>query len=230
MNSRPKSPRRLDNARRVAKLQMLIDEVGGNASKLAELTPFAEQQISHWRTGVRGISDSTASRLEAARGKPPGWMDQDNDPQAPAGDHVPRKVPLIAWDQVRRQFESMEAAREQDGAESVVHDDPLLDQRAFALKVRGDSMVNSEGKPTFPEGCIIIVEPTDAPSPGEYVIVQLSTAKEAVFKKLVEFDGQLWLTPLNSRYPNSPMPDDARFIGVVVSVQHHEAIPRVPRG
>lgn len=229
MKSRPKSPRRLDNARRVANLEVLISEAKVNASKFAELTGFAEQQISHWRTGFRGISDPTASRLERSRGKPAGWMDQDNDPQAPAGDHVPRKVPLIAWDQVRRRFESMEAAREQDVAESVVHDDASLDQRAFALKVRGDSMVNAEGKPSFPEGCIIIVEPTETASPGEYVIVQLSTAKEAVFKKLVEFDGQQWLTPLNSRYPNSQLPDDAQIIGVVVSVQHHEAIPRVSR-
>lgn len=228
MPPRLKSPRRLDNARRVAKLQQLIDAVGGSASKLAEVTPFSEAQISHWRTGFRGISNSTASRLETARGKPAGWMDEDDDPQTAVGDHVPRKVPLIALGEVRRHIESMEAATKQDVADSVVHDDASLDRRAFAIKVRGDSMVSTEGKRSFPEDCVIIVEPTDTAEPGEHVIVQFPTAKEAVFKKLVEFDGQLWLTTLNSRYPNQPLAD-AQILGVVVSVQHHEAIPRLTR-
>lgn len=215
--------------RRQANLRLLIAEVGIPAD-FARETGIPAAQLSHWETGFRGISNSTASRLESLRGKPAGWMDQDNDPQAPAGDLVPRKVPLIAWDHVGRRIESMDhASEQQDAAEFVVHADPLLDQRAFALRVRGDSMSNSEGKPTFPEGCIIIVEPTNVAAPGEFVIVQLSTAKEAVFKKLVEFDGQRWLNPLNPRYPGLPWPADAQILGVVVSVQHHEAIPRLAR-
>jgi SOS-response transcriptional repressor LexA len=61
-------------------------------------------------------------------------------------------------------------------------------------------------------------------APGDHVIVQLPSAVEAVFKTL-EFDGQhYFLKPLNSRYPISEMPSDARVVGVVVSVQNHQAI------
>lgn len=223
---------RPNQERRRANLRILVKEAkpDGSAADLARLTGIAEQQLSHWETGFRNMNNRSASRLETSRGKPAGWMDQDNDPQAPAGDLVSRKVPLIAWDEARRHGEAMDFnANKKDSASFVVHDDELLDQGAFALRVRGDSMVSSDGKPSFPEGCIIIVEPIGpaGPRPGQHVIVQLSTAKEAVFKKLVEFDGQLWLKPLNSQYPIAPLPADAHILGVVVSVQNHEAIPRL---
>lgn len=212
-------------ARRRAKLRLLVKEAG-NAAELSRLTGIREQQFSHWETGVRTISNFTASRLEAARGKPPGWMDFDDDPEASAGDPVTRKVPLIAWANAGRRGESMQF-NDSDAASWVVHTDVTLDQRAFALKVRGDSMENSSGEPSFPEGCIIVVDPSVEAAPGDHVIVQLTTATEAVFKTL-EFDGQLYfLKPLNSRYPISPMPADARVVGVVVEVQNHKAI--VPR-
>jgi SOS-response transcriptional repressor LexA len=215
--------------RRLSRLRQLVKEAG-SAAELSRLTGIKEAQFSHWERGVRKMRDSTASRLEAARGKPPGWMDRDDEPEASAGDQVPRTVPLIALDEVRKHIESMDhSAAEHSWVDTVVHPDPELDRRAFALRIKGDSMESSDGKYSFPEGCIVIVVPTETAEPGEHVIVQLSTAKEAVFKKLVEFDGQRWLKPLNSVYPISPMPADARILGVVVSVQHHEEIPRLSR-
>lgn len=99
---------------------------------------------------------------------------------------------------------------------------------AFALRVRGDSMVNIAGGPSFPAESIIVVDPTIEAMPGYPVVVKLKDALEAVFK-IYEFDGKdYFLKPLNPRYPIAPMPADASIIGVVISVQS-ETLPHLKR-
>jgi SOS-response transcriptional repressor LexA len=79
-------------------------------------------------------------------------------------------------------------------------------------------MVDSAGGLGFPDGCIIVVDPTVTAMPGDHVIVRLKTADEAIFRKL-ECDGDLrFLKPLNPAYPNMPLSSDAKIAGVVVQV------------
>jgi SOS-response transcriptional repressor LexA len=89
---------------------------------------------------------------------------------------------------------------------------------AFAMEVRGDSMVNPEGGlMNFPPGCIITVDPNREAKPGSPVMVEFKDGRTA-FKMLELYEGQKWLKPLNPTYIPSRMPDDARILGVVVSV------------
>lgn len=85
-------------------------------------------------------------------------------------------------------------------------------RHTYALRVHGDSMVSETGD-SFPPGAILIVEPEMAPIPGDYVIA-LNTDNETTFKQLVKDGGDLYLKPLNSRYPIKPL-GTARIIGVV---------------
>jgi len=87
-----------------------------------------------------------------------------------------------------------------------------VQRHTYALRVHGDSMV-SEVADSFPEGSIIIVEPEMEPMAGDYVIA-LNTANETTFKQLIRDGGDLYLRPLNSRYPIKPL-GDAVVIGVV---------------
>jgi SOS-response transcriptional repressor LexA len=89
---------------------------------------------------------------------------------------------------------------------------------AFAMRVRGDSMVNPAGMPlTFPHDCIITVDPARKAKPGCPVLVEFQDGRTAF--RMLELDGsQKCLKPLNPIYPAQPMPDDARITGVVVSV------------
>jgi SOS-response transcriptional repressor LexA len=94
---------------------------------------------------------------------------------------------------------------------------------AFALKVRGDSMVAPPGQwPTFPPGCIIIVDPNRKAESGHPVLVEFKDGLTS-FKVLEIYDGfpQKWLVPLNPIYVPRRMPDDARIVGVVVQVEIH---------
>jgi SOS-response transcriptional repressor LexA len=93
-----------------------------------------------------------------------------------------------------------------------------IDDGAFALRVRDDSMVDTAGSLSFPIDCIIVVDPSVTAAPGDHIVVRLKGAKEATFRKL-DFDGEShFLMPLNPRYPIAPMPEDARIVGVVVQM------------
>ncbi len=87
-----------------------------------------------------------------------------------------------------------------------------VQRHTYALRVRGDSMV-SETADSFPDGSIIIVEPEMQAIPGDYVIA-LNTDNETTFKQLVKDGGDLYLKPLNLRYPIKPL-GSATIIGVV---------------
>lgn len=85
-------------------------------------------------------------------------------------------------------------------------------RHTYALRVHGDSMVSETGD-SFPPGAILIVEPEMKPEPGDYVIA-LNADNETTFKQLIKDSGDLYLKPLNSRYPIKPL-GDAKIIGVV---------------
>lgn len=87
-----------------------------------------------------------------------------------------------------------------------------IKRHTFALRVQGDSMVG-DSLDSFPEGSLLIVEPDMEAVPGDYVIA-LNSYNETTFKQLIKDGGELYLKPLNVRYPIKPL-GDAEIIGVV---------------
>lgn len=85
-------------------------------------------------------------------------------------------------------------------------------RHTYALRVHGDSMVSETGD-SFPDGSLVIVEPEMAALPGDYVIA-LNDANETTFKQLIRDGGDLYLKPLNTRYPIKLL-GSATVIGVV---------------
>lgn len=82
-----------------------------------------------------------------------------------------------------------------------------INRHTFALIVEGDSM-----EPVFTAGMRVVVEPDISANIGDYVIA--GNGEQATLKKLVSDGGELYLQPLNPRYPIKPL-GDARIIGVV---------------
>ena len=87
-----------------------------------------------------------------------------------------------------------------------------VQRHTYALRVHGDSMVSGTSD-SFPDGSIIVVEPELQPQTGDYVIA-VNEAKETTFKQLIKDGGELFLKPLNLRYPIRPL-GNATVIGVV---------------
>ena len=85
------------------------------------------------------------------------------------------------------------------------------DPSCFALRVRGDSMINAG----ILSGDLVVVRPQPSADDGQIVVARIED--EATVKRLQRRDGQVWLMPENDAY--SPIDgSEAELIGVVKAV------------
>lgn len=85
---------------------------------------------------------------------------------------------------------------------------------AYALRVRGDSMVSMDGRRSYPEGTVIIVDPDVQHDHGRRVVARIGD--ETTFKELVRDTGAWFLRPLNPQYRMIELGPDSAICGVVV--------------
>ncbi|MBQ3000341.1 MAG: transcriptional repressor LexA [Oscillospiraceae bacterium] len=85
------------------------------------------------------------------------------------------------------------------------------DASCFALRVRGDSMINAG----ILSGDKVVVRPQQTANDGQIVVARIED--EATVKRLCRRNGEIWLLPENDDY--SPIDGrDAEIIGVVKAV------------
>ena len=85
------------------------------------------------------------------------------------------------------------------------------DPSCFALRVRGDSMINAAILP----GDLVVVRPQAAADDGQIVVARIGD--EATVKRLRRRSGQVWLMPENDSY--APIDgSEAEIIGIVKGV------------
>jgi SOS-response transcriptional repressor LexA len=120
------------------------------------------------------------------------------------------EVPLVSQVEAGN-YTVVDNFKRKDDYEMVAVSIPIK-RHTYALRVHGDSMV-SEVADSFPEGSIVVVEPEMDALPGDYVIA-VNEQGETTFKQLIKDGGDLYLKPLNTRYPIKLL-GQARVIGVV---------------
>ena len=85
------------------------------------------------------------------------------------------------------------------------------DPSCFALRVRGDSMINAG----ILNGDTVVVRPQQTADDGQIVVARIGD--EATCKRLSRKNGQVWLLPENPDYP--PIDgSEAELIGIVKAV------------
>ena len=85
------------------------------------------------------------------------------------------------------------------------------DPKCFALRVRGDSMINAG----ILDGDKVVVRPQQTADDGQIVVARIGD--EATVKRLYRRDGEIWLMPENEAY--SPIDgSEAEIIGLVRAV------------
>ena len=88
---------------------------------------------------------------------------------------------------------------------------PWEDPDCFALRVRGDSMINAG----ILSGDKVVVRPQNMADDGQIVVARLGD--EATVKRLRRRNGEIWLMPENENY--SPIDGtEAEIIGIVKAV------------
>jgi len=128
-----------------------------------------------------------------------------------------KKVPLISlvqageWTSIADRIHTNESEEWQDTTASV-------STNAFALRVRGDSMVNPHGFPSIPEGSIVIVDPDGHVESGKIVVVRLDGTSEATLKKLIIDGPYMYLKPLNPDYRTIQIDQECTIVGIIKQV------------
>lgn len=88
---------------------------------------------------------------------------------------------------------------------------------AFALRVVGDSMLNSHEKRSLSEGMTVVVDPEKQAKHRSIVVARLENSEKATIKELV-IDGDMkYLRPFNPQFPIIPITEGTMIIGTVVS-------------
>ena len=164
--------------------------------KLPELWRYFSDVVGreHW-----GLSERTDQ-----------WLSLANTEPGPA---LQGLIPLISWVQAGAFCNVVDLFQPGD-AEEWLPTVQKLGPRSYALRVKGDSMTAPYGR-SYPEGCIIYVDPDTAVTNGARVIAKLPDLDEATFKVYSEDAGQRFLKPLNPQYPTITMTPDMLICGVV---------------
>ncbi len=164
---------------------------------------------------IRDFSPHWAKILsEAVRDAP---RDGANVEQIPARRST-ELVPLISWVRAGQWSEVADPYSVGDAEDwkacPVRHGD-----RSYALKIKGFSMSNPGGKPSFEEGDIIFVDPDREPAHRSLVIVRLDDQNEATFKRLIIDGDSKFLEALNPSWPDRiiKVNGNATFCGVVIA-------------
>lgn len=143
---------------------------------------------------------------------------QPPEPNVEDGPRIRGLCPLISWVQAGAWREVIDIYSVGD-AEEWIPCPVAHGPRTFILRVRGESMLNPHGRPSFRNGDLIFVDPDRQFLNGSLVIVKLDGSQEATFKQLIAEGDKRYLKPLNPSWPEPiiMLTDDAVLCGVVIS-------------
>jgi len=200
-----------------------LADAGIKPIELARMAGVGRATVSLWMSGhTKKLEGPNLTKASRALGVDPHWLATGEGRKRPLsggnvepGPDIRGQVPLISWVQAGKWCGIVDTFHPCDG-EKMIFSTKKVGPHAFALRVKGDSMESPAGRPTYPEGSIIIVDPGVDAVHGSRVIVRLDRSDEATFKQLVVDGGKRYLKPLNPRYPILEMTDDAVVCGVVV--------------
>ncbi|MDX7900117.1 LexA family protein [Aeromonas media] len=207
---------------------------GFTQEQLAARVGVTRVAVSHWERGGAEPKGRYLNDLADALGVTVDWLlTGDGEargqpaPEVMPGYHnvepavIPQgtRVPVLSYVQAGNWHEMCEQATAFDGNVEYVTAGVDVGPCGFGLWLRGQSM-----EPFFKEGDLIIVDPDEAPQPGDFVVAK-NGSEEATFKKYrprgIDESGQevFELVPLNDDYPT--MHSDRQHIQIIgVMVEH----------
>lgn len=133
------------------------------------------------------------------------------------GPDIKGRLPLISWVQAGVWMDIVDNFAPGDAEEwiacPVKHSD-----MAFVLRVRGESMFNPSGRPSFSDGDMIFVDPAVQPANKSFVVVRLNNDQETTFKQLIIEGNEQYLKAINPAWPQQIIKLDrlATISGVVI--------------
>lgn len=203
----------MDRVRKARLAKLIASRYKGDRAQLITESGLSGGRISQLLDPKEVFGERAARNLERKLGLPERWLDVEEVTNTEPGPAIREGIPLISWIQAGSWAEAVEPYHHGDIKTFVPSLKPTS-TRAFALRVRGDSMTSPYGR-SYPEGSIIIVEPDRRmPVNGERIIAKLEGSNEVTFKVYKEEDARRWLQPLNPSH--EPIREPFKVLGTVV--------------
>lgn len=195
--------------------------------QLGDKIGVSKATISQWEKGDYSPSGQNLYTLAKVLGVSAEWLlSGRGDPKFQnveptiLGVH---SIPVLSYVQAG-QLTEVQEIREVDGGFEYVQADDDIGERAFAMRISGDSMT-----PEFGEGDLVIIDPDIEPVPGDYVAAK-NGSREATFKKYrprgFNPDGVEYfeLVPLNDDY--APIRSDMCQVSIIGTMVEHRKYRR----
>jgi len=194
-----------------------LQRPGRSRAGLARALRLNPSQVTRLLAGSRRLKVDEVERIARYLGVGPDQADY-TERLRPLGVPIVDYVQAGHWGEVNEPFP-------QGDDYDVVHPNEPVGERAFALIVKGVSMLSE-----FREPDRIIVDPDVQPIPGDFVVAKLDGEEQATFKKYRPrgLDRRnkpvIELIPLNEDWPTLTIDSNhpGRVIGVVV--EHHRRL------
>ncbi|MEY0957310.1 LexA family protein [Providencia rettgeri] len=198
------------------RLKSIRESRGLSQAQLAKLCGYsAASRIGNYELGERKISADDALVISEALGVSPAeLMFGDRSDQVVSN----YEYPLFSKVQAGAFTENSNAYTRSDAIAWIPTAKKASDS-AFWLEVEGHSMTAPQGgRPSFPEGMLILVDPEQDVEFGDFCVARLLN-DEFTFKKLIREGLDEYLAPLNDDYKLIPINGNCQIIGKVVKSQ-----------
>lgn len=227
---KPLTPEQLEDAKRLkAVYEARKAERGISQDDVADALGVGQSAIASLLNGVNALNASNASELarffnvgvEEFSPSIASEIAQMYSALGQEGKSIPKyEYPLFAEVQAGP-FGEVGTYTERD-AEKWIATTRKASDKAFWLKVSGHSMTAPQGsQPSFPEGMLILIDPAEEVTHGDYCVASLDNS-EITFKQYQVYAGQVQLEPLNPRYDIIKFTEGCGIIGKVVKAQWPE--------
>lgn len=198
------------------RLKSIRESKGFSQAQLAKLCGYSSaSRIGNYELGERKISADDALRIsEILEVSPAELMFGSQSEQVISNYQYPLFTKVQAG-----AFSTEFNSYTQKDAVSWIPTAKKASERAFWLEVEGQSMTAPPGgKPSFPEGMLILVDPDEEVEFGDFCVARLLN-DEFTFKRLIREGGTSYLEPLNPRYDLIPINGNCTIIGKVIKSQ-----------
>lgn len=206
---------KIDFAKRLnSALDALGMPVRGRPSKLKSMLRDAPSivAIRKWLSGDGLPEVKRLGELSQIIGKSVQWLLTGEDSNLGEFADLAGLVPVISWVQAGAFCNNGDVPLPQE-VDEWIPSPVKVGSRAYAVRVKGDSMVSRDGGRSYPEGTVLIVDPDMTPDAGKRVVARIGD--ETTFKELVRDAGQWFLKPLNPQYQMIPVTEEIVICGVV---------------
>ncbi|MBQ0695558.1 LexA family protein [Providencia stuartii] len=198
------------------RLKSLRENKGISQAQLARMCGYSSaSRIGNYELGERKIGADDAVVISRALDVSPAELMFGD-----SANHIVRmfEYPLFSKIQAGAFTENSNAYTRSDAAAWIPTAKKASDN-AFWLEVEGHSMTAPQGgRPSFPEGMLILIDPEEPVNVGDFCIARLH-GDEFTFKQLIRDSGQCYLEPLNPRFEMIPVNGNCQIIGKVVKSQ-----------